>query len=258
MTERTRILFVSGEVKPFAQVSEAASLVRHLPESLTESGSFETRIMMPRYGTISERRNRLHEVIRLCGTPISMGKSVQNLKVKVASIPGIRLQVYFMDNVHFFKRKGLHQDRQGALFPDNAERALFFARSVLETVLKLRWKPDIIHAFGWISGMIPFLLADEYGGEPLFEGTKIVYTPDGIEAEARITGAFVKKMQLSTNGALAGLSVSDLGLQYADAFAFPSSLEAESEGAFRFSADMEEMTDQAISLYASTMEALQD
>ncbi len=232
--------------------------MRRLPEQLSEHGSIETRIMMPRYGTISERRNRLHEVIRLCGTPITMGKNVQNLKVLVASIPGIRLQVYFMDNAHFFKRKGLHLDKQGKLFPDNAERALFFGRSVLETVRKLRWKPDLVHAFGWISGLLPFLLAGEYRGDQLFEGTKVVYTPDGIDAEATLTGAFVKKMQLSMNGSLSGLTVTDLGLQYADAYAFPPSLEPESDETLRFSADPEEMMGQAVSLYASTLETPQD
>ena len=130
--------------------------------------------MMPRYGTISERRNRLHEVIRLCGTSVPMGKSAQNLKVKVASIPGIRLQVYFMDNAHFFKRKGLHHDKQGNIFADNPERSLFFGRSVIETVRKLRWEPDIVHAVGWISGLLPYLLSSEYADEPLFKNSRVV------------------------------------------------------------------------------------
>ena len=253
MAQPTRILFVAGEVEPFAKVSDTATLVRKLPEHLQESGAFETRIMMPRYGTISERKNRLHEVIRLSGTAIPMGDDVETLKVKVASIPGIRLQVYFMDNVHFFKRKGLHLDKQGQLFTDNAERALFFGRSVVETLRKLMWKPDVIHAFGWISGLLPLLLNTEYANEELFADTKIIYTPDGIEAEAELSGDLIDKMDLSVNGEATGLTVSDIGLKYADAYAFPPSLEPALADAMQFSEEIEEMTQQAITLYETAL-----
>ena len=131
-----RILYVSEEVAPFVCQSEIADLVRMLPEQLQERGDCEVRIMMPRYGLISERRNRLHEVIRLSGTAIQAGERTETLKVKVASIPGIRLQVYFMDNAHFFKRKGVHADQEGKTFEDNGQRALFFASSVFETISK--------------------------------------------------------------------------------------------------------------------------
>ncbi len=255
MPDRTRILFVSGEVAPFAKVSEAGEIVRHLPEYLNDQGTFETRIMMPRYGTISERRNRLHEVIRLCGTSVPMGKNIQNLKVKVASIPGIRLQVYFMDNTHFFKRKGLHHDKQGQVFSDNTERSLFFGRSVVETVRKLRWKPDIVHAVGWISGLLPYLLSSEYADEPLFESTRVVYTPDGIDANATITRTFVKKMLENVNGELTGLTVSEVGMQYADTGVYPPSMEPECGKMLRFSTDPSTMTDQAVSLYSSVLSA---
>ena len=253
MAQSTRILFVAGEVEPFAKITDSATLARRLPQSLHESGAFETRIMMPRYGTISERRNRLHEVIRLCGTPITMGDVVETLKVKVASIPGIRLQVYFMDNVHFFRRKGLHHDKQGRLFPDNAERALFFGRSVMETIRKLRWKPDVLHAFGWISGLLPLLVAGEYREEPLFEDTKVIYTPDGIDPDATLSGALIDKMDLSFNGEAAGLDISDIGLKYSDAHAFPPSIEPDRDDTLQFSAEPDEMTRQAIALYASTL-----
>ena len=253
MPDRTRVLFVSGEVKPFARVSEAGEIVRHLPEYLNDQGTYETRIMMPRYGTISERRNRLHEVIRLCGTSVPMGNNVQKLKVKVASIPGIRLQVYFMDNVHFFKRKGLHHDKQGKIFLDNAERSLFFCRSVIETVRKLRWQPDIVHAVGWISGLLPFLLSSEYADEPLFENTRVVYTPDGIDAEAKITQTFINKMLENINGDLNGRTVDEIGMQYADTGVYPASIDPKCNSVLRFSTDPTTMTDQAMSLYSSVL-----
>ena len=158
MANAMRVLFISGEVAPFTKESSVANLARKLPEFVHDTGEFETRIMMPRYGIISERRNRLHEVIRLSGREIPMGDASHTLKVKVASIPGIRLQVYFMDSVHYFKRKGIVADRDGKLFEDNAERSLFFGRSALETIRNLGWRPDVVHAFGWISGLVPWLL----------------------------------------------------------------------------------------------------
>ncbi len=253
MAQLSRILFVSGEVEPFAQASEVASLSRHLPELLHESGRFETRIMMPRYGTISERKNRLHEVIRLCGTQIEMGPRVETLKVKVAAIPGIRLQVYFMDNAHFFKRKGLHEDRQGKLYADNDVRALFFGRSVLETIRCLRWKPDLVHAFGWISGLLPLLLSTEYKDDELFEDTRSVYTPDGIDPEATLSVRLIEQMNLSSNGDAQGLPVTDIGLKYSDASAFPPSIPPTQNGAIQFSSNTGRMAEQAIALYESAL-----
>ena len=133
-----RVLFVAGEVAPFSETSQAAHFARHVPEHLQEEHGVEPRILMPRYGTVSERRNRLHEVIRLSGADVEAGGTSDTLKVKVASIPGIRLQVYFMDSVHFFKRKGVLADRKShEEFEDNAARALFFARAALGTLVAL-------------------------------------------------------------------------------------------------------------------------
>lgn len=249
MAHPTRILYVAGEVEPFAQLTDVASLARLLPEQLQETGDFEARIMMPRYGTISERKNRLHEVIRLSGTEIPMGSDSQTLKVKVASIPGIRLQVYFMDNNHFFKRKGLHTDKQGHLFEDNPERALFFGRSVLETLRKLRWSPDIIHAFGWISGFLPLLLATEYADDPLFADTRIIYTPCCTETEATVSTSFVEEMQLPVNGEVTGLALPEIGVKFADLPAFLSEHQAAQPEAFQLNPNQAELAQQAISLY---------
>lgn len=252
MANPKRILFVSGEVEPFASISETASLVRALPEQLLEAGDFDTRIMMPRYGIISERRNRLHEVIRLSGTEVPMGSETETLKVKVASIPGIRLQVYFMDNVRYFKRKGIHADKSGTLFDDNTERALFFGRAVLETLRKLMWSPDVIHAFGWISGLIPMLLATEYADDPLFADTKVVFTPDEVDAQATLTDDHVEALDLQVNGEATGLSLPHVGLHFADIAIYPPSVSPSSDD-LQFSAEQEEQTEQAIALYDHTL-----
>lgn len=248
MTNAIRILFVSDEVTPFAKHSEVADLVRTLPEKIQEAGDYEARIMMPRYGSISERKNRLHEVIRLSGTDIPIDGGTETLKVKVASIPGIRLQVYFMDNSRFFKRKGIYADKQGQAFEDNPERALFFSRAALETIRNLGWEPDIVHAFGWASAPIPMLLRTEYAKEGLFEGTKTVYTPNDAELEATFSPAFAKAMGLPEDEALLNRRFDEVGSTYADLVVYPPSGEAPTDAA-QLSADPDEMTEQAIALY---------
>jgi len=155
-----------------------------------------------------------------------------------------------MDSKRFFKRKGLHRDREGIVFDDNAARALFFARSTLETVRKLQWKPDIVHAFGWISGFLPLLLTTEYKDTPVFDSVKtVIFTPDVIQADAVVSNDLVKKMKLSLNGDISGLRMSELGARYSDIIAYPPSLTPESDTSIHFSANPEEMIAQATNLY---------
>ncbi len=250
MAQSTNVLFVTGEIDPFADESGIGILTRYLPKGLSEDGSYATRIMMPRYGTISDRKNRLHQVIRLCGTKVNIGNQTETLVVKVAAIPGTRCQVYFMDSNRFFKRKGLHQDHQGNKFDDNSARALFFARSTLETVRKLQWKPDIVHAFGWISGFLPLLLSTEYKNDDVFDSVKsIVYTPDRIEADAVISNDLIDNLNLPLNGEISGMNLSDLGAKFSDIVAYPPSLTPDSESSVHFSTDTDEMILQAADLY---------
>lgn len=248
MANPTRVLFVSGEVTPFARVSDLADLVRLLPEKLQESGEYEVRIMMPRYGTISERRNRLHEVIRLSGTEVSMGEQLETLKVKVASIPGIRLQVYFMDNKSYFKRKGVFGEKQGKSFDDNAERALFFGRASLETIKNLGWGPDIVHAFGPMSAFIPWLLRTEYAAEPLFEDARIVYTPGIGPVDAPVTPELASHLNLQ-EGEVATADVSEIGLSYADLTAYAAGHANGNSDAITFPDDPDALVDFARSMY---------
>jgi starch synthase len=216
-----RVLYVAGEVAPFSKATNAAQLMRDLPERLHESGGVEARIMMPRYGTVSERRNRLHEVIRLSGAEITIGERTETLKVKVASIPGIRLQVYFMDNAHYFKRKGLFSDRKTEqLFEDNADRALFFGRAALATAEGLGWSPEIVHASGWIAGLVPMLLKTELAEHPLFAQTKAVYTPDSADVDVRFSAERAATLNLPEDAG--DRELREIGLAYADATAFGS------------------------------------
>ena len=247
MSNPTRILFVAGEATPFAEVTDMAKLVRTLPEHLQEAGNYETRIMMPRYGTISERRSRLHEVIRLSGTEVPMGDEVETLKVKVASIPGVRLQVYFMDSVKYFKRKGIFADKQGKTFEDNAARALFFARATLATIRKLGWGPDVVHAFGSMSAFVPMLLRTEYGEDELLKKAKVIYTPNDVDLDAELTSDFAEAMNLDAGGPLEP-TMTALGLAYTDAAIYPPTLTPPADEA-QFDTEPEEMVEQASALY---------
>ena len=168
-----KILFVSAEMEPYLPESHIAKICRELPQGIQERRK-EIRAFMPRYGCINERKNQLHEVIRLSGMNIIIGDVDRPLVIKVASISAARIQVYFIDNEDYFRRKQIYKDADGQFFADNGERAIFFARGVLETVKKLRWAPDIIHCSGWISHVLPLYLKKAYKDDPIFSNAKVV------------------------------------------------------------------------------------
>ena len=168
-----RILFVNSEIFPYLPESSEANIGRYLPQGIQERKR-EIRSFMPRYGCINERKNQLHEVIRLSGMNIIINDVDRPLIIKVASISAARIQVYFIDNEDYFKRKQVYRSEKGKFFEDNAERAIFFARGVLETVKKLRWVPDIIHCHGWMSHLLPMYLKKAYIDDPIFSESKIV------------------------------------------------------------------------------------
>ena len=168
-----RILFVNSEIFPYVPETEISHIGRYLPQGIQERKK-EIRSFMPRYGCINERKNQLHEVIRLSGMNIIISDLDRPLVIKVASISAARMQVYFIDNEDYFKRKQLSRDEEGVFFEDNDERAIFFAKGILETVKKLRWAPDIIHCQGWISHLLPVYLKKVYKDDPIFSGSKVV------------------------------------------------------------------------------------
>lgn len=168
-----RILYVSSEVVPYLPETEISSMSFEAPRMVNKQGG-QIRIFMPRYGNINERRHQLHEVIRLSGINLVINDLDMPLIIKVASIPKERIQVYFIDNEEYFKRKATFTDENGVLFPDNDERAIFFAKGVVETVKKLNWAPDIIHVNGWLASLFPMYLKEYYKNEPLFNECKIV------------------------------------------------------------------------------------
>lgn len=249
-----KVLFVAGEVAPFSETTETARLMRSLPERLQEAHGVEPRIIMPRYGVISERRNRLHEVIRLSGAEIPVGDASDTLRVKVASIPGIRLQVYFMDSVEYFKRKGLHDNRkEGTSFDDNPARALFLARAALSTAHKLGWNPDVVHAAGWIGALVPHVLH----ADAALAGARAVFTPDLIDG-FEPTLSTDEAAALGLPEALGGRTLRDVGLTTADAVAYAagdSAREGEPSGPV-LDGDTDGAAERAAALYASLRPAI--
>lgn len=171
---KLRILYVASEINPFLQTSEVANFLRTLPQAMQERG-MEIRILVPRFGLINERKNRLHEVVRLSGINIAVGEEEKPLVIKVASIPNAKLQVYFIDNEDYFQRKSVFHDKQERFYEDNDERAIFFCKGVIETVKKLGWAPDIVHCNDWMTSLIPMYLKTTYKNDPLFKDTKTVF-----------------------------------------------------------------------------------
>ncbi len=172
---KLRILYVASEIDPFLHTSDVADFVSKLPQAMQEKG-MEIRILVPRFGLINERKNRLHEVVRLSGINITVGDEEKPLVIKVASVPQAKLQVYFIDNEDYFHRKAVFHDSEDRFYEDNDERAIFFCKGVVETVRKLGWAPDIVHCNDWITSLVPLYLKTTYKNDPLFMNTKSVFT----------------------------------------------------------------------------------
>ena len=228
MTKAKKILFVTQEMLPFVPETDMAQMGRFLPQAVQEK-SREIRSFMPKWGTINERRNQLHEVIRLSGINIVVDDTDHPLIIKVASLTAARMQIYFIDNDDFFQKRKMATDENGKEYEDNAERAAFYARGVLETIKKLKWSPDIIHCQGWMGSFIPLYVKTAYAEEPSYRDCKVIYTPstqiltspipsnmDGIIAFRNATisatrGLGEKKLMPMLN---------KLGIKYADGIGF--------------------------------------
>lgn len=192
--EPKKILFISQEIMPYLPETEMSYIGRLLPQGVLERGK-DIRTFMPKFGGINERRNQLHEVIRLSGANLIINAIDHPLLIKVASIQAARMQVYFIDNEEYFQRKGiLNNPENGEFFSDNDERAIFFTRGVFETVKKLQWNPDLIYCQGWFSSLIPLYLKREYKNDPAFCKTKVVYSCYDDQFAGSLCNEFASKM----------------------------------------------------------------
>jgi starch synthase len=218
--EKKRVLIVTQEMEPYLIQSEVSKVIGSYPQYIQEHG-LEIRVLMPRFGSINERRHRLHEVVRLSGINIQVDDDDYPLLIKVASLPGARMQVYFLDNEDFFKRKSVFGDETEPFFADNTERMIFFCKGVIETVRKFGWPPHIIHCHGWMTSLIPYYLKNNYKNDPVFQNTKVVYSVYENSFEGALPNEFAKKaasgvnFELFEKGDNTSLSVG--GASFADA-----------------------------------------
>lgn len=192
-----RVLYVSSEVIPYLPESEISTISFEAPKMVSSKGG-QIRIFTPRFGNINERRHQLHEVIRLSGMNLVVNDIDMPLIIKVASIPRQRIQVYFIDNEDYFKRKATVFDKNGKLFKDNDERAIFFTKGVIEAVKKQNWAPDIIHVHGWMASLFPIYLKNFYQDEPLFQDSKIVLSLYDQSFEGSLNSQMHKKLKLDS------------------------------------------------------------
>ena len=200
----SKILYVCQEIMPYLPETEGSRLCRALTQAMQERGN-EIRTFMPRYGCINERRHQLHEVIRLSGMNLIIDDNDHQLIIKVASIPAARVQIYFIDNDDYFSRKAVLTDADGNHFADNDERAIFFARGVLETVKKLRWTPTVVHCHGWLSSVVPVYLKQVFSDDPIFRDVRIVVS--------LYDDAFPGELAPESREKIAGEGVSDKNLE---------------------------------------------
>ncbi len=227
--EKKKVLFISQEITPYLPETEMSHIGRYLPQGIQEKGR-EIRAFMPKFGLVNERRNQLHEVIRLSGMNIIIDDTDHSLIIKVASIQSARMQVYFIDNEDYFERKSMFTDAEGNFYKDNDERAIFFARGVLETVKKLRWAPDLIHCHGWFTSLIPLYIKKAYKNDPLFENSKVIYSAYNDDFTGTLNTGFRKKMKM--NGIAAEdtrvvneadyVNMNKLAINFADGIVFGS------------------------------------
>jgi len=218
-----KILYVSSEIDPFLKTTYVSDYVRKLPQAMQEKG-MEIRILVPRFGLINERKNRLHEVVRLSGINISVGDEEKPLIIKVASIPNAKLQVYFIDNDDYFNRKSVFTDKDNKFYEDNDERAIFFCKGVIETIKKLGWSPDIVHCNDWMTSLIPMYLKTTYKNDPVFKDAKTVFTYFDNNFDHKFDQSLLSKAKMFDidDNALLALKTADysgfikIGAAYAD------------------------------------------
>jgi len=198
MSIKKRILFIANEISPYLELTEFAEIVNKLAV-LSNDNNFEVRCIMPRFGVINERRHRLHEVVRLSGINVTIDNDDYPLTIKVASLPNARLQVYFLDNEDYFKRKSIFTDEKDNWFEDNGLRTVLFCKGALETVKKFGWPPDIIHCSGWMTGLIPMFIRSAYKKEPVFSNSKVVFTIGSNTFKEKLGSDFLKLAAINEN-----------------------------------------------------------
>lgn len=263
--DKKRVLFISQEITPYLCETEISTRCRNLPQGIMEKGK-DIRIFMPKYGCINERRNQLHEVIRLSGMNMILDNLDYPLIIKVASLQPIRMQVYFIENEDYFPKKTFMHELDGEEFEFHDERAIFFCRGVLETVRKLGWAPNVVHCHGWMSALVPMYLKKAFSEDPIFDNTKVVYSVYDQESNVEIDNDMARK------SIIAGVSEDDvelintasvntlhkLAIKYADAVIMGSEKISDDLNKFIVDSDKYVITHQNDEDYVDAYDALYD
>lgn len=263
--DKKRVLFISQEITPYLCETEISTRCRNLPQGIMEKGK-DIRIFMPKYGCINERRNQLHEVIRLSGMNMILDNLDYPLIIKVASLQPIRMQVYFIENEDYFPKKTFMHELDGEEFEFHDERAIFFCRGVLETVRKLGWAPNVVHCHGWMSALVPMYLKKAFAEDPIFDNTKVVYSVYDQESNVEIDNDMARK------SIIAGVSEDDvelintasvdtlhkLAIKYADAVIMGSEKISDDLNKFIVDSDKYVITHQNDEDYVDAYDALYD
>ena len=263
--DKKRVLFISQEITPYLCETEISTRCRNLPQGIMEKGK-DIRIFMPKYGCINERRNQLHEVIRLSGMNMILDNLDYPLIIKVASLQPIRMQVYFIENEDYFPKKTFMHELDGEQFEFNDERVIFFCRGVLETVRKLGWAPNVVHCHGWMSALVPMYLKQAFAEDPIFDNTKVVYSVYDQESNVEIDNDMARKSIIT------GVSEDDvelintasvdtlhkLAIKYADAVIMGSEKISDDLNKFIVDSDKYVITHQNDEDYVDAYDALYD
>jgi len=263
--DKKRVLFISQEITPYLCETEISSRCRNLPQGIMEKGK-DIRIFMPKYGCINERRNQLHEVIRLSGMNMILDNLDYPLIIKVASLQPVRMQVYFIENEDYFPKKTFMHELDGEDFEFHDERAIFFCRGVLETVRKLGWAPNVVHCHGWMSALVPMYLKKAFAEDPIFDNTKVVYSvydqesnveiDDDMARKSIITGVSEDDVELIKEASVDTLH--KLAIKYADAIIMGSEKIADDLNKFIVDSDKYVVTHQSDEEFIDAYDALYD
>jgi starch synthase len=263
--DKKRVLFISQEITPYLCETEISSRCRNLPQGIMEKGK-DIRIFMPKYGCINERRNQLHEVIRLSGMNMILDNLDYPLIIKVASLQPVRMQVYFIENEDYFPKKTFMHELDGEDFEFHDERAIFFCRGVLETVRKLGWAPNVVHCHGWMSALVPMYLKKAFAEDPIFDNTKVVYSvydqesnveiDDDMARKSIITGVSEDDVELIKEASVDTLH--KLAIKYADAIIMGSEKITDDLNKFIVDSDKYVVTHQSDEEFIDAYDALYD
>ncbi len=216
-----KILYAASEIAPFVTTSSVAPFFRKLTQAMQHK--VDLRILVPKFGTINTRKYNLHEVVRLSNIDIPIGEDLQTISVRVTSIQGIRLQVYFMDNELYFSRKHVFRDAASNFFEDNDERLIFMCKSILETIKHLNWTPDIIHCHDWITSLVPYYLQQSAATDPTLKDIKVIFNLYNTAFPETLHADFVQKAGIAdiaqSYPSIGFNELMQIGAEYADVVA---------------------------------------